>query len=419
MLGLVGISYKSAEIDVREQYAFSPDDISEFSKLLQQNPDYKGLIILSTCNRTEIYFHCRKKYEHASFDIILSALAEFKKYKQSHRDYFYFKNGQNAVEHLFKVAAGIDSLVIGEDQIIGQVKNAFTIALENKTVDTILSRMFTKAFEAAKKVKASTSINQGSSSVSSAAVDLCQKYFPNFSQHSLLLIGAGQTGQLVLTSLGKRKFKSICIANRSIEKANELAKRNNGTAISLHEIQKYLFSSDIVIVATDSKNFLLDLTMVKDVRKKEGAKQKQLFIDLSVPRNIDPEISGLEEINLYAVDNLTEIVNQTTQKRTDAINDALKVISEVSEDFMDWLVVRGLAPIFEKIKNKLQQINQSEIEGFVKVNGISDQKSIEDYGRHISSKYARLLIKNLRTMVKSGESKDSIEAINDLFELTA
>jgi len=315
------------------------------------------------------------------------------------------------------VASGIDSLVIGEDQIIGQVKNAFTQANKNKTVDAVLSRLFTKAFEAAKKVKSTTSINQGSASVSSAAVDLCQKFFPDLAKCNLLLIGAGQTGQLVLTSLGKRNFNSICIANRTVEKAAEIAQHYTGIAKGLNDIPECLPKSDIVIVATDSKQFLIDNAMLKSVAGQRKSPNPQLFIDLSVPRNIDPSIAEFENISLFAVDDLREIVNQTTQKRTDAVNDALRIISEVSEDFMDWLVVRGLAPIFEKIKINFQQIHDDELPNYVKINGINDSKSVEDYGKHISDKYARLLIRNLRNMVKSGESKDSIQAINELFQL--
>ncbi len=416
MIGLVGISFKSAEIDIREQYAFSPDEIHEFSEHLKLNPDLKGLVIISTCNRTEIYFHCRKKYEYESYEMILNALEHLKNFKREHQSGFYFKNGQNAVDHLFKVTAGIDSMIIGEDQIIGQVKTAFSLAQEFQTVDTILARMFTKAFEAAKKVKNFTSINQGSASVSSAAVDLCQKHFPDLSQKNLLLIGAGQTGQLVLTSLGKRKFNSICVANRTIEKAVSLASQFNGKGIGLENIMDVLAKSDIVIVATDSKKYLLDRQMMEEFYN-NACKKEQLFIDLSVPRNIDPLISELSEIMLYAVDDLTKIVNQTTLKRTESVNEALKIIGEISEEFMDWLVIRGLAPIFEKIKTNFQQVHQSELEGFVKINGLNDHKTVEEYGKHISDKYARLLIRNLRNMVKSGESKDSIEAINELFEL--
>jgi glutamyl-tRNA reductase len=170
-------------------------------------------------------------------------------------------------------------------------------------------------------------------------------------------------------------------------------------------------------VATDSKHFLIDYPMMENAIAIQKSSELQLFIDLSVPRNIDPSISEFESINLFAVDDLSKIVSQTTKKRTEAVNDALKIIGEVSEDFMDWLVIRGLAPIFEKIKTNLQQVHDDELQTYVKINGIHDSKPVEEYGKHISDKYARLLIRNLRNMVKGGESKDSIQAINELFEL--
>ncbi|MDF1547308.1 MAG: glutamyl-tRNA reductase [Bacteroidales bacterium] len=417
MLGLIGISFKSAAISIREQYAFSSEEIEKFSRILQNNVNHKGVVVISTCNRTEIYFHSRKRHEKDAFDLILGALTTLKNYSDEHRPSFYFKSGKEVAEHLFKVTAGIDSLVIGEDQIIGQVKSAYTTAQEINSCDTILSRLFTKAFEAGKKVRSTTTINQGSASVSSAAVDLCLKNFPNLSKHTVFVIGAGQTGQLVLTSLGKRQIKSLYVANRTVEKAESLADKYNGIGIGLDEIEEYLPKSDVVIVATDSQNYLLNKAMMAKVKSLRKNADNQLFIDLSVPRNIDPAIASIEGVNLYAVDDLTQIVNSTTQKRTEAVDDAMKIIDEVSEDFMEWLVVRGLSPIFAKIKTNFQQIHQSEIEGFVKVNGITDHAKVEEYGRHISDKYARLFIRNLRSMAKNGESKDSIEAINELFEL--
>jgi glutamyl-tRNA reductase len=417
MIGLIGTSFKSADISIREKYAFSPEDIVKFSQILKNNADHKGLVVLSTCNRTEIYFHCRKRIEEDAFEVILGALSTLKSYSSSHKSSFYFKSGKEAAEHLFKVTSGIDSLVIGEDQIIGQVRDAFCMAEEIKSVDTILSRLFTKAFEAGKKVRSLTTINEGSASVSSAAVDLCLKHFPKLSERSVFIIGAGQTGQLVLTSLGKRKMKSLYVANRTVAKAEALAGKYNGKGIGLSEIEEYLVKSDIVIVATDSQNYLLDKKMMERVSSLRETNDNQLLIDLSVPRNIDPKINSLRGIDLFAVDNLTEIVNSTTQKRTEAAEDAMKIIEEVSEDFMDWLMIRGLSPIFSKIKTNFEKINQSEIEGFVKVNGITEHSKVEEYGKHISDKYARLFIRNLRNMVKNGESKQSIEAIYELFEL--
>ncbi len=417
MIGLIGTSFKSASIDIREQFSFLKEEIQAFSELLKKNEDFKSLIILSTCNRTEIYFYCQKTNNQDGFDLILKALSELKGYNKALKDFFYFKSGRNAVEHLFKVTSGIDSLIIGEDQIIGQVKNALAIAQEVNSTDSILTRLFTKAFEAGKRVRSETTINQGSGSVSSAAVDLCHKHYPDLSKHTVLIVGAGQTGQLVLTSLSKKNIKSLYIANRTVSKAEELAERYNGKAISLENIDHVLAKSDIIIVATDSKNHLITKKMVLIANAEKNAVQKQLFIDLSVPRNIEEAINELSDKQLYAVDNLTEIVNSTTLKRQDAVSEALEIINEVSTDYMEWLVVRGLSPIFSKIKKNFQQVQETELKGFKKVKSIGDHQILEDYGRHISEKFSRLFIRNLREIVKDGEKKEYIEAINELFEI--
>lgn len=417
MIGLIGISFKSASIDIREKFTFLKEDIQEFSEFLKKESDFKSLVILSTCNRTEIYFYCQKTNDQDGFDLILTALSKLKGYTEAMKPYFYFKSGREAVEHLFKVSSGIDSLIIGEDQIIGQVKNAFTTAQEINSSDTILDRLFTKAFEAGKRVRSETKINQGSGSVSSAAVDLCHKYYPDLSKTSVLIIGAGQTGQLVLTSLSKRNIKSLYIANRTISKAEELAEKNNGEAISLENVAHFLAYSDIIIVATDSKNHLISKEMVLMAGQEKKSIRKQLYIDLSVPRNIEGSVSELTDKQLYAVDDLTEIVNSTTLKRQDAVSAAIKIINEVSTDYMEWLIVRGLSPIFAKIKKNFQQVHETELEGFKKVNSIGEHKILEDYGKHISDKFSRLFIKNLREIVKDGEKKEYIEAINELFEM--
>ncbi len=417
MVGLIGTSYKSASIDIREKFTFQKEEIQEFSEYLKKEEDFKSLIILSTCNRTEIYFYCQKTNNQDGFNLILKALSKLKAYTENMKSYFYFKSGREAVEHLFKVSSGIDSLIIGEDQIIGQVKNAFTTAQEINSADSILTRLFTKAFEAGKRVRSETKINQGSGSVSSAAVDLCNKYYPNLSKKTVLIIGAGQTGQLVLTSLSKKGFKSIYIANRTVSKAEELAKRNNGKAVGLEKIEDILAKSDIIIVATDSKNHLITKEMVLRTGLNKESIKEQLYIDLSVPRNIEESISELSDKQLYAVDDLTEIVNSTTLKRQDAVTEALEIIREISTEYMEWLVVRGLSPIFSKIKKNFQQVQETELKGFKKVKSIGEHKMLEDYGKHISDKFSRLFIKNLREIVKDGEKKEYIEAINELFEM--
>lgn len=413
MIGIVGISYKSAPVEIREQFTFLKEDIYGFSELLKKDENFRSFVILSTCNRTEIYFYTQTTKDHEGFSNILEALSEYKGYSNHLKNYFYFKSGHKAVEHLFKVVSGIDSLIIGEDQIIGQVKSAFAQAQKSGITDSIINRLFTKAFEAGKRVRSETEINKGSGSVSSAAVDLCNKYYPDLSKASILVIGAGQTGQLVLTSLSKKNIGELFIANRTLSKAQELAKRYSGRALSLDKIAENLAESDIIIVATDAKKFLVSIEMLNNETLKN---KKQLFIDLSVPRNIDEQIAALNNKKLFAVDDLSEIVNETTRRRKNEIAKAETIIRKVSEEYMEWLVIRGLSPVFSKIKDNMRQIHENELKGFAKANNIENQELLENYGKHISDKYSRIFIKNLRKVFKNGEKKEYMEAINELFE---
>jgi glutamyl-tRNA reductase len=413
MIGIVGISYKSAPVEIREQFTFLKEDIREFSDLLMKDENFKSLVILSTCNRTEIYFYTQNTKDSEGFVNILDTLSKYKGYSNHLKDYFYFKSGNKAVEHLFKVVSGIDSLIIGEDQIIGQVKSLFAQAQELGITDGIIERLFNKAFEAGKKVRSETEINRGSGSVSSAAVDLCNKYYPDLSKASVLVIGAGQTGQLVLTSLSKKNLGKLFIANRTLSKAQELAERYSGKALSLDKIAGTLPESDIVIVATDAKKYLVSSEMLNSAALKN---KKQLFIDLSVPRNIDEQIARLESKKLFAVDDLSEIVNETTRRRKNEIAKAEIIINKITEEYMEWLVMRGLAPVFSKIKDNMRQIHEDELRGFAKINNIDNQELLENYGKHISDKYSRIFIKNLRKVFKNGQKKEYMEAINELFE---
>ncbi len=413
MIGLLGISYKSADIKIREQYSFLPEDVENFNNILSKNSNYKGAVVISTCNRTEIYFRCRNSENKQVIELIFNTLSILKNYQPEHREFFYFKSGRDVAEHLFKVVSGIDSLIIGEDQIIGQVKQAFKLAQDIKSADSILSRLFTKAFEAGKKVRSLTKINEGSASVSAAAVDLCVSHFPDLHNQNLFIIGAGETGRLVLKSLYNKKLKSLHIANRTIDKAQKLAAQYGGNGCGLDKIAEILPTSSIVLVATNSQNYLLDKSMLKSM----SPDKKQLFIDLSVPRNIDPEIANLPNATLYAVDDLIEIVNSTTEQRNKAIDDAQIIINELVAEYMDWLTIRGLSPIFARIKDNFRKIHQSEVNDFAKINGIENGEIIENYGKHISDKYARLFIRNLRSMAQNGRSKESLEAINQLFDI--
>ncbi len=417
MTALIGISYKTADLEIRERFAFSSAEIAAFSKRLLNSGKVKGIVILSTCNRTEIYYHAPKSQKEAALRGILAGLEELKGYSDSLKPNFYFRENEETVAHLFKVVSGIDSLIVGEDQIIGQVKDAFDYARKIQGTDKILNRLFSKALETGKKVRTQTEISRGSASASSAAVNLCHQRFPDLSNQNLLMIGAGQTGQLVLNSLRKSKFNALHIANRTLRKAEELARLHSGKSIRLEEVEHYLPQSDIIFVATDSPEPLLKLGALKESLKKRNKSQKQLIFDLSVPRNVEEEVGRLAGIELFTIDDLTKIVESTNQKRMEEISAAMQIIDRATALFLSWQHEQELVPTILKIKENFRQLNRAETEEFKKIRSIKEDKVLDEYSQHITEKFARVFIKNLKQLSKEAGKKDFISLAEEFFEL--
>jgi glutamyl-tRNA reductase len=263
MLGVTGISYKSAPLEIREKYSFTEEESLQFLRQLKIDPELKGVVVLSTCNRIEIYFHYEKCCSDKAYDAISRNLEFFKKSDIRERKYFYNLEGDQAVEHLFKVVSGLESLVLGEDQIVTQVKNGFKLSLDNNLSSAVLTRMFNKAFEAGKRVRTETAINQGSASISSAAVELLCKELPDIREKKIILIGTGVMGELATVNLVKRNCKYLFVTNRTFSKAVELAEKHNITAFEAEKLDEYLPDADVVMVATGAQNHIITKSRIE------------------------------------------------------------------------------------------------------------------------------------------------------------
>jgi len=415
MLGVTGISYKSAPLEIREKYSFTGEESIEFLRQLKIDPDLKGAVVLSTCNRIEIYFHFESCCKEKALDGIFRNLEYFKKTGSDARKYFYFLDGIQATEHLFKVVSGLESLILGEDQIVTQVKDCFKISLENDFSSSVLTRMFNKAFEAGKRVRTETAINKGSASISSAAVELiCQK-ISDIEQKRITLIGTGVMGELALVNLVKRNCRQIYISNRTYGKALELAEKHQLTAFEMEKLDEFLPQSDIIIVATGAQSHIITKNMIEKYSSQRV--QLQLFMDLSVPRNISTDILELPQTDLYAVDDLQEIVKETQSKRKEAISEAMEIIHLVQEEYNDWLNALELTPSILNIQKNMEAVNSAELEGFLRINGVNDDEMITRYADHISKKYTRLFIRNLKQVTQNGKHREMVNIVNKLFEL--
>lgn len=415
MFGLTGISYKSAPLEIREKYSFTEEESLQFLRQLHIDPDLKGAVVLSTCNRIEVLFHYDVCCSDKAFDAILRNLEFFKKTDPAERSYFYQLEGEQATQHLFRVVSGLESLVLGEDQIVTQVKQGFKLSLDNDFSSSVLTRMFNKAFEAGKRVRTETAINQGSASISSAAVELLCQRIEGLENKNIMVVGTGVMGELALVNLVKRNCSNIFITNRTHAKALELAEKHKITAFAMDELEAFLPQSDVVLVATGAQSHIITPPMVQKAREKDT--RHQLYMDLSVPRNISKEIIQFANVELYAVDDLQEIVKETQNKRKEAVAEAMEIIGFVMQEFNDWLCALELTPSIMKIQKNMEAVNLSELEGFIRINGITENELISRYAEHISRKYARLFIRNLKSVTLNGKNKEYMDVVNRLFEL--
>jgi glutamyl-tRNA reductase len=305
-IALIGLSHKTASVEIRERVAFNTEEQQESIKILRETFDIDGCMILSTCNRTEVYI-CGEESIH-EIPRIRMWLDEYKRTTYFQNDgLIYIHKGEEAVLHFFRVAAGLDSLVVGEPQITGQVKDAYQAAYELNSTNTLLNKLHNFALQAEKKVRTDTFLTDGAVSVSFAGVELARKIFSRLEDKNVLLIGAGETAELAALHFSEKGVQSFRVVNRTLSRAQELADRFRGTAYGLDQIPEAMQEVDIVISATASEEYVVTLALVESIIRHRYLKPLFL-IDLAIPRDIDPNIDKLDGIYLYNIDDLEEIV---------------------------------------------------------------------------------------------------------------
>lgn len=414
MIGVFGINHKTATQDIREKFSFSQEEVVPFGESVLKETEIEEIVILSTCNRTEIYFFQGNTGKDPFSELSLKMHA-FKKVEKNHTNCFYTYSDNKAVTHLFEVTSGIDSMVIGEDQIVGQVKEAFMLCTEAALTGAVLMRLFQKSFETGKRVRTETSIQQGATSVSYVAVDLCSSLMQNkLADKTVLFIGAGETGRLALENMKKRGARNIYISNRTKERAEILAHDFHAVSLPFHEYKDFIPQCDIILVATSSRdNLILREDILSSLTMRNG--KEQVLVDLSVPRNIDKEIDGLENIRLITVDDCQVILDQNNLIRHQSIHKAHEIIPEMVDAYCTWLESLTLRPIIKTITNNLQKLKEQERSYFKRLKDPEMIQVMDSYADHLTDKYIRVLIRNLKEITKDGQSTLALKALNDLF----
>jgi len=331
---IVGLSHKNAPVEIREKLAFQDNELNAALAGLKALPMVKEAVILSTCNRVELYLVV-KELEKAE-----EAIKEFfSGYHKINRSFFeqhlYTYVGSEALRHIIRVSASLDSMVVGETQIFGQVKEAYARARQNGAVAKIFGNLFQKMFAVIKRIRTETEIGRLPVSVSSIAVDLAEKIFETLEEKTIVIVGAGSMSELTAKHLIKKGVKKVFVSNRSYENAVELAARVGGEAIKYESLYDYVLKADIVIVSTGAPHFVILRDEINRCMQKRN--QKPLFfIDISVPRNIDPKINDLENVYLYNIDDLESIVNNNKDERAKCINKAEEIAEKGKEDLLKY-----------------------------------------------------------------------------------
>lgn len=365
---VIGLNHKTAPIELRERLAFkSKDSIKDALRILIEKYGVSEAAVLSTCNRVEIYVYSSACNLQGS-DSLEEKLKEFIEEvhqieKREFKNHLYIHRDREAVEHLFKVTASLDSMVVGEPQITGQVKEAYEIAHSERATSLILNHLFNRAFFTAKRVRNETRIGENPVSVSYAAVGLIKKVFNQLSEKSILLVGAGEMAELALRHLIGNGIKNVFITNRTYERARELAKEFNGVAVAFETLKEYLIKVDIVLCSTAAPHYVITKNMLLEVM--HSRRYKPLFlIDISVPRNIDPACNDLDNVFLYDIDDLQDVVDSNLLERKKEAEKAMKIVEEEVEKFQNWLNSLHSVPTIVSIRNKAEQVRLEEFEKF-------------------------------------------------------
>lgn len=413
---IVGLNHKTAPVKVRERLSFPSHTIQEPLKRLARITN-EG-VILSTCNRVEVIAVSSHGEERVWQ--IKQFLSDYHKMPlEELNGHLYIYTSEGAVRHLFKVSAGLDSMVLGEPQILGQVKEAYGYAVRYGTAGVIINKLFHRAFSVAKRIRTETRIGASAVSISYAAVELAKKIFGTLNGKVIMLIGAGEMAELAARCLLNNGVKEIIVANRTYERAVGVARGFSGIPIMFREFGHYLNEVDIVITSTGASSFIIGPEQIEGVIR-ERKNRPIFFIDISVPRNIDPMVNNIDNVYLYNIDDLQGVVEANLKERAKEAKEAEGIIEEEIERFYRWVKTLDVVPTITALKKRFEEIRKGELEKAVEVlKDLSEEerRAIEAMTRAIINKILHPPVTHLKKETNSVEGDFYLEATRRLFDL--
>ncbi|RAJ93694.1 glutamyl-tRNA reductase [Aliidiomarina maris] len=401
----LGVNHKTASVEVREKVAFAADKLELALQSLTQLGHVSESVIVSTCNRTELYCHL----EQADLEPVVQWLADFHQVPAAElQQYLYQLADTEAVDHLMAVASGLDSLVLGEPQILGQVKQAYQQAKEAGTVGTIFERLFQSTFAIAKDVRTHTEVGQNAVSVAFAAVNLAKHIFSSLKDATVLLVGAGETAELAARHLSEQGVKRMLIANRTRARGEALAQLVGGEAHSLSDLQYLLPQADIVISSTASPLPIIGKGLVESAVKKRRH-QPMLLIDLAVPRDVEEQVGDLDDVFLYTVDDLQSIVSANRKQRENEAEAARAMIASQAEAFNAWMRSLNSVDLLKRYRETHQQLAEQALQRALQ--GLNSGKDPQDLLIELTNRLSNTLMHTPTRAIQEAGRRGDLTAL--------
>ncbi|MFD2759572.1 glutamyl-tRNA reductase [Lentibacillus juripiscarius] len=412
----VGFNYKSAPLEFRERFTVSEDSADQAMLALKKQKSILENVIVSTCNRTEVYAVVDQV--HTGRHYIKQFLADwFEVDKEEFSPYLQISEGDGAVEHLLRVSAGLDSMILGETQILGQVKHAFMTAQENETTGTIFNELFKQAITFSKKAHKETAIGENAVSVSYAAVQLAGKIFGNLQDKEVLILGAGKMGELAAKNMAGSGASNITVMNRTFEKAQEMAEKFQAEAVPISQLHDQLQSADILLSSTGADSVVLTREEIESIQKKR--KGRPLFlVDIAVPRDLDSAIGDLENVFLYDIDDLQHIVDENLASRKAAAEKIEIMLEAEIVAFDDWVQTLGVVPVISALRQKalsIQSETMNSIERKMPDLTARERKVLNKHTKSIVNQLLKEPITQAKELAASEQKEEALEMFVNIF----
>ena len=415
---VVGLSHKTAPVSVRETVAFPPEAMQAPLEQMLALSEVREAIIVSTCNRVELY--AASTNGDAATVQLKQFLADYHQIPLETLDsHLYAMQGEEAIRHVFNVTSSLDSMVIGEPQILGQIKTAYGYAAEHKTAGLILNRFLHKAFSVAKRVRTETNIAGNAVSVSFAAVELARKIFGSIEGKTVLLIGAGEMCELAAKHFVNNGVTRVLVTNRTFARAEKLAAEFSGQPVLFENFHDHLHQADIVLSSTGATSFVIEADQVQAALK-QRKNRPMFYIDIAVPRDIDPRVNDVNNVYLYDVDDLQGVVNANLKERHKEAEQALEIIEHEIGQFQSWMAGLDVVPTIVALRQQIETLRQAELEKtFANLKHLSDsdRKTITAMSSALTNKFLHPPTKALKQAQKDSEAQQYVDALQVLFDL--